>query len=189
MLRVLLTPQHVLTVERYRLSMATSKYTPKDIERFWSKVAITADIEQCWEWTACLFTSGYGQFAHGGRMGRMLKAHRVSFELTTKVIPDGLCVLHKCDNRKCVNPNHLFLGTISENNRDTIAKGRVNHKGQNAARGEQHYKHKLTDDKIRYIRRRFLEGDITKAEIGHAIGVDEKTIEDILKGKTWKHVF
>ena len=75
----------------------------------------------CWLWTASLTGPGYGQF---GVKGRVELAHRVSYELHVGAIPDGLCVLHRCDVRHCVNPNHLFLGTHSDNSRDCVSKGR-----------------------------------------------------------------
>lgn len=92
-------------------------------ERFWPKVQHgTAD--ECWLWTAALKESGYGQFMINSLSRKPLKAHRISWELAHGSIPDGLHVLHHCDNRRCVNPSHLFLGTNDDNIRDMIAKGR-----------------------------------------------------------------
>ena len=90
-------------------------------ERFWAKVEIIP-FHGCWEWTASQNRLGYG-LIHEKR--RMLKAHRVSWELHYgKVIPAGLFVCHHCDNPGCVNPSHLFLGTNTDNLRDMSAKGR-----------------------------------------------------------------
>ena len=92
-------------------------------ERFWAKVEKT---DACWEWQSRIApATGYGNFAiwKQGRRTTWL-AHRLAWFLTNGAIPKGLCVLHKCDNRRCVRPDHLFLGTAADNVHDCIAKGR-----------------------------------------------------------------
>ena len=91
--------------------------TGQDGRRFWAKVRKS---DGCWLWQAST-SVGYGQINIGGRPQR---AHRVAWELTFGGIPDGLWVLHRCDTRLCVRPGHLFLGTVTDNNRDMFAKGR-----------------------------------------------------------------
>ena len=106
-------------------------------ERFWAKVDKT---ESCWLWRASLSQDGYGQFKLHGTMRR---SHRVAWELVYGVVPNGLFVLHSCDNPPCVNPGHLFLGTNTDNMRDCAAKGR--HKSrthpESVPRGDRHYFH------------------------------------------------
>jgi len=99
------------------------------VDRFWSK--FKRPKGKCWNWLASLDTSGYGLIreSHGSRnCSTTHKAHRLSWMLFNGPIPDGLYVLHKCDNPKCVNPGHLFLGTALDNAQDRDKKGRfVNH--------------------------------------------------------------
>lgn len=87
-------------------------------DRFWPKVR---QGEGCWEWQASLTSEGYGQISSNGRP---VGAHRISWEIHFGEIPASKCVLHRCDNQRCVRPDHLFLGDRAENNRDTHAKGR-----------------------------------------------------------------
>jgi hypothetical protein len=97
-------------------------------ERFWEKVDKNGPIipyvgTPCWVWTAGTASYGYGHFRIGSKL---IYTHRYSWELVNGAVPDGLMVCHKCDNSPCVNPNHLFLGTNSDNQRDSIEKGRGN---------------------------------------------------------------
>lgn len=92
-------------------------------EKFWAKVAMIP-FHECWEWTGARFRRGYG---HLNTIGRAEKqAHRISWELNFGPIPNAMWVLHRCDNPSCVRPDHLFLGTRSDNMLDCLAKGRHN---------------------------------------------------------------
>lgn len=108
----------------------SSVFTTDDARRFWIKASRGAGRDSCWNWTgAKLGRDGYGGFSVARRLARGHQApryaHRVAYELTHGPIPAGLCVLHRCDNPKCVNPSHLFLGTQADNLRDASVKGRL----------------------------------------------------------------
>ncbi len=93
------------------------------VERFWEKVEVRRREDECWEWHGAK-ARGYGQIVKAGRGGKLLRAHRVSWELEHGPIPDGLIVRHRCDNRGCVNPSHLELGTRKDNNHDMSVRDR-----------------------------------------------------------------
>lgn len=93
-----------------------------EFAHFWSQVDAPDDEGACWLWRAAINPSGYGALA---RNGRTLRAHREAYRLVSGSIPPGVMVLHKCDVRACVNPDHLFLGTADDNTQDMISKGRM----------------------------------------------------------------
>jgi hypothetical protein len=95
------------------------------IQRWAKKVTLPVSaVEQgCWEWSGSKWF-GYGRINAGGKIGRPLLSHRVAYEAFIGPVPAGMCVLHRCDNRACCNPDHLFLGTIGDNNRDMFQKKR-----------------------------------------------------------------
>ncbi|QLB38224.1 HNH endonuclease [Sulfitobacter phage phiGT1] len=142
-------------------------------ERFSEKYEINES--GCWIWTAAKDQSGYGHFGVGAAKSR--KAHRVSYEIYVGVIPRGLQVCHKCDTPSCVNPNHLFLGSLQDNMDDRAAKDRT-------ARGEKNGKAVITAEIAEYIR----NSKMSERAIAREIGVHRGTVNAVRSGRTWKKV-
>jgi hypothetical protein len=108
------------------------------------------------------------------------------FELVNGPIPAGLFVCHHCDNRKCVRPSHLFLGTPKDNTADMIAKGRARYDGPHKpAVGRRHGMVKLSVADVAEIRRRYAAGGVTQRQLGDEYGVSNAHVCGIIKGKFW----
>lgn len=105
--------------------------------------------ESCWEWIGTVTSHGYGHFKSKGKLYR---AHRVSYTLFKGLIPHNKIVCHSCDNRKCVNPNHLWLGTNHDNSMDMVNKGRAVGNRIKHYLGDEHHNTKLTSDKVKIIK-------------------------------------
>lgn len=146
------------------------------IQSFWEKVNRLSDNE-CWEWKASTRRGGYGQFTSGTQR----VAHRFSWELHNGKIPSGLIVCHKCDNPKCVNPNHLFLGTYKDNMSDKTAKGRGRY-----AYGESSGHAKLTNEKVMAARFEYSNGALIK-DIAKKYGVTKEPMRRAIRGLSWKN--
>jgi hypothetical protein len=141
-------------------------------ERFWAKVNKT---DECWEWTAAIGRDGYGVFKVDGKM---VKAHRYSAILDGRD-PTGLLVCHHCDNRKCVRPGHLFLGTNSDNMRDMRAKGRAND-----VLGIPSLDRKLSSIEVKDIR----VSSLSMRKLAQQYGVGYTVINKIKHNKTYKEI-
>lgn len=142
----------------------------------------------CWEWTGNRNDEGYGRLWLDGRR---VYAHRRSWELFMGPIPPGLCVLHRCDNPPCCNPEHLFIGTKGDNMRDAMSKGRAPRpprlRPEWAARGERSGTAKLTESAVRSIRAALASGE-SMGSVARRIGVGHGTVHAIAVGRTWRHV-
>ena len=165
-------------------------------ERFWRYVQ---KADGCWLYIGAIDSYGYGIVSDHGKV---VKAHRYSWELLYGPIPKGLCVCHHCDNPPCVNPAHLFLGTNADNTADRNAKGRqakgdrtgarlypekYTFQGVPRAKGEANGSAKLTEAKVRTIRQSYTEG-ISSYILARQYNVARHTISSIINRKTWKHV-
>lgn len=154
-----------------------------NVDKFWSKVDRSGE---CWVWTGGRNSDGYGN-CHMPIDGRLKsqKAHRAAWRLTRGDIPQGMSVLHRCDNPPCVNPDHLFLGTQADNMRDCREKGRYSHKSGRV--GSHHQNARLKESDIPNIRALRAKGETFKS-IAFQYGVSDSTIHNIFNGHTWGHV-
>jgi hypothetical protein len=158
-------------------------------ERFWSKVR-QADIEDCWEWMASTCNSGYGQFGdkiHSRWTMRL--AHRVAYELVYGSVPGHLLVCHRCDNKLCCNPLHMFLGTHTDNALDMRRKGRQVSPARLSflTRGERGGRAILTEVAVMDIRARVRDGE-RRADVATSYGVCKETVDAAVTKRTWSHV-
>lgn len=136
----------------------------------------------CWLWAGCIGAGGYGTASIGGKNR---KAHRASWECHRGPIPPGLMVCHKCDTPACVNPDHLFLGTQSDNMADMAAKGRGKCVPQ---LGSANPRSVLDEDAVWAIRHMLRLEMFSQAEVARSYGVSPMTISRIATGQSWPHV-
>lgn len=165
--------------------------------RFWSKVDRRGPAE-CWPWTAkAVHHGGYGAINAGAIGAGKLRAHRVTYEMAHGAIPDGLVVCHRCDNPKCCNPAHLFIGTKADNTHDMMAKGRMKkppvlsgdahplrRDPSRAKRGASNGNSKITPEVAASI----WHANDGLAAIAARFGVSTGTVSDIKAGRTWRHL-
>jgi hypothetical protein len=168
-------------------------YAPDVVVRFWPKVNVPkhingmVDENACWLWTSYTRTGRMGSGLTYGRIKvkvggvwKHIAAHRLAYELTYGLVPEGKCVLHTCDVPLCCNPNHLFIGTVDDNNKDRVEKGR-------SSMGEAHPKAVLTEERVIEIVKLTKEG-WTQRALAEKFNVGKRSIQNILEGKGWKHI-
>lgn len=155
-------------------------YTSKNVARFWAKVnkdgsipTCCPELGSCWEWTGGGNGQGYGQIRINYRQ---MGAHQVAWELTHGAIPKGSWILHKCDNRACVNPDHLFLGTAKRNMTDMVAKGQ-----RDTGKGKP--RHRLTRLQVLDLKSRYANGE-SKASLARDFNIAYNTVSNIVNGRT-----
>ena len=151
-------------------------YTEKQFkDRFYSR---TEKVNGCWEWTGALFKGGYGCVV---RNRKTQGAHRVSYKISVGEIPEKMFVCHKCDNRKCINPEHLFLGTYRDNIDDMVKKKR-------SLIGENNPSSKLTEKQVLEIRKRYIPRKMSIRKLAKEYGIVSNAINQIIKRTKWKHI-
>lgn len=147
----------------------------KTEKRFWDRVDRSGD---CWLWKGAVISSGYG---HLWIDGNTMLAHRYSYSLVHGSAPEGMLVCHRCDNKRCVNPSHLFVGTHKDNTLDAVAKGRM------GGRGEKNDNAKLSEDDIVEIRRLYSLGAKQRV-LGKMWKTSQSNISLIVLRKHWSHI-
>jgi hypothetical protein len=168
---------HYSRLMRHGHVREVSRVKPEGL-RFWRHVAADESADGCWEWQAVRTRNGYGNFKRATATGRMVMAHRMAWELTHGAPTPGLDVCHRCDNRGCVRPSHLFLGTHRENMADAVAKRRMR-------RGEEHGQSKLTHAQVAEVRQLAARGE-SLAALGRRFNVSASAVRKVLRGETWK---
>lgn len=154
------------------------------IKRLISRVKINEN--DCWEWKGPKDKDGYGI---NGRTFFDQRAHRSSYILHKGEIEKGNFICHTCDFTSCINPNHLYQGTVKDNVKDAMDRGRLDRKPnkKKGSLGEKNCKAKLNDEKVRYILDRYKEG-ISRFTIANFFDVTIETIELITRRKSWTHI-
>lgn len=194
----LLQPAYNEVTTAARAPFRTWRSDAADEARFWSKVNKAED--GCWLWQGTLLRQGYGCFKISGQM---FKAHRLAYQYTSGPIPEGLLICHKCDNPRCVHPDHLFLGTHKDNMADMSAKGRgylnqpesrlkrvapdkhPSHLYPERFRGELNPRARLTREQVETIRHRYERNEASQSKFAEEYGVAQTTISAVIRKANW----
>lgn len=158
-----------------RLRKRKTRITPEWLE----ERSIPEPNTGCWLWLGAHDQNGYGTATTPSGTRR---THRLMAEFTIGAIPPGNVVMHRCDNPPCINPGHLKIGTVDDNNKDKAAKGRAR-----TAVGEMHGGSILSDDAVRDIRRCATRGE-SQRSLARRFGVGQTTIGEVIRGESWAHV-
>lgn len=172
-------PEQRLCKDGIRRRVRTNPTDHEYVQKFISLIKITPNENECWEWLGHRRVRDYG----GMRFkGKIWLAHRLAL-LFSGIDPTGKCACHHCDNPKCVNPRHLFIGTMADNTRDMMNKGR-----NTPLRGEHNPASTTSLSAVIAIRKEYVRGVITQKELAEKYGVTENTVSHIITRKSWKHI-
>ena len=156
-----------------------------ELLKFWNNISITANDDKCWDWKCCTNKKGYG-------IVRINKknwlTHRLAYFLNYKIDPIDKLVCHSCDNPKCVNQKHLWIGTNKENMHDKITKGRSGYEKRKTLRGEENGYSKLTSVQILEIRNLYQTTKTSYRKLSKFFNVGTSHISRIVKKQVWKHI-
>lgn len=141
--------------------------------------SVTKSLNGCWEWNRSRTKFGYGKFATAH--AKWTNAHHIAYEIYKGQVPPGELVRHTCDNPPCCNPEHLILGTIADNSRDMVERGRSN-------TGTKHHNATLTDEMVKEIRDKWATGNYTQVVLGAEYSISNKQISKIVNRQRWVHI-
>lgn len=153
-------------------------FSPNLPDRFWRKVK---KGRSCWKWNGAVGNNGYGRINTAGRGMPIESAHRVVWVLTFGPIPEGKFVLHRCDNKLCVNPKHLWIGTQADNMRDMKKKGR-------GCIGEKNGQARLNRNTVLKIRKVYSTGKFSQSKVATMFGISRCHVHQIASRRNWNHI-
>lgn len=163
------------------IDLSKIKNLDKFKHKFWKRV--DQPFVGCWEWQGVRSTQGYGSIRFGKKP---YPAHRVAWELLYGEIPEGMLVLHKCDNKCCVRPGHLYIGTQKDNVRDIFDRNRM--PGKHKRRPKPGHLHKLSVEQVKEIRIRYANKESSTRKLAKEYGVAQVTIWDIISRNSWRNL-